>query len=75
MLQPSARRRAPSLIAVILAVSAMLAVGASVAIAATRAVAIADFAFVPATITINVGDRVRWTNTDTVAHTATANNG
>jgi plastocyanin len=48
---------------------------ATVALAATRAVSIADFAFAPASVTINVGDRVTWTNSDAVAHTATATSG
>ena len=30
------------------------------------------FAFDPATVTIQVGDSVTWTNEDSVAHTATA---
>src|SRR4051812_35293052 len=32
-------------------------------------------AFVPAKITANVGDTVEWTNSDFVAHTATASGG
>jgi plastocyanin len=44
-------------------------------LAASRGVAIADFAFSPRTIEIRVGDTVRWTNRDSVAHTATAQNG
>lgn len=38
-------------------------------------VEIKNFAFNPSTITIKVGDTVRWTNKDSVAHTATANDG
>ena len=44
-------------------------------LAATRGVAIPDFAFSPRTIEIRVGDTVRWTNRDSVAHSATAQNG
>jgi plastocyanin len=72
---PLARPRPRSLIAGFVALAATLLVGAGVALAATRSVAIADFAFAPASITINVGDRVTWTNSDAVAHTATASNG
>lgn len=44
-------------------------------LAATRGVDIRDFAFSPRTVEIRVGDTVRWTNRDSVAHTATARNG
>jgi plastocyanin len=57
------------------AAAAMFLVGGTVAVAATRAVAISGFAFSPATLTINVGDRVTWTNSDSVTHTATATGG
>lgn len=40
-----------------------------------RDVDIRDFAFSPRTIEIRVGDTVRWTNRDSVAHTATARGG
>jgi len=36
------------------------------------AVKIANFAFSPQTITVPAGTVVQWTNTDSVAHTATA---
>jgi amicyanin len=42
---------------------------------ATHAVAIADFAFAPATLTIAAGDTVTWTNEDAMIHTATSVNG
>ena len=35
-------------------------------------VEIRDFAFVPAVITVNAGDTIRWVNFDIVPHTATA---
>ena len=59
--------------AAILALAFCLAVPA--VLAATRGVAIRDFAFSPRTIEIRVGDTVRWTNRDSVEHTATARNG
>ena len=43
--------------------------------AATHAVAIADFAFSPATLTVTAGDTVTWTNEDPVVHTATSTTG
>jgi plastocyanin len=54
-----------------------LALGLAVptVLAATRGVDIRDFAFSPRTIEIRVGDTVRWTNRDSFAHTATAQNG
>ena len=43
--------------------------------AADSGVAIAGFAFDPATVTIQVGNVVTWTNQDNVPHTATASDG
>ncbi len=43
--------------------------------AASGSVAIADFSFAPATITINEGDTVTWTNNGPTPHSATADNG
>lgn len=40
--------------------------------AVTHDVAIENFSFTPATISIAVGDTVRWTNVDSAPHTATA---
>jgi amicyanin len=63
----------------LLAAAAAALLVASVAIApargATHAVAIAEFAFSPATLTITAGDTVTWTNEDAIAHTATSING
>jgi len=50
-------------------------IAASSVLAADSAVSIAGFAFDPATVTIQVGDSVTWTNEDSVAHTATAGDG
>jgi plastocyanin len=75
MLTVLAPGRARSFVAVAAALAAMFLVGGAVAVAATRAIAISGFAFSPATVTINVGDRVTWTNSDAVAHTATATGG
>ena len=69
------RLRSRSIAAACVAAAIALVVAATVAVAATRAVSIAGFAFSPTSITINVGDRVTWTNTDAVAHTATATSG
>jgi LPXTG-motif cell wall-anchored protein len=43
--------------------------------AASGSVAIADFSFSPASITIDQGDSVTWTNNGPTAHSATANGG
>lgn len=69
------RRRSRAIITGGVALATALLVGSGVAVAATRAVAISGFAFAPGSITINVGDRVTWTNSDAVAHTATAPSG
>lgn len=52
------------------AVGAVLVVGT--ALAADASVAISGFAFVPASVSVSVGDSVTWTNGDGVGHTATA---
>ena len=43
--------------------------------ATSHTVAIRDFAFAPANLTINAGDTVRFVNEDNAPHTATADNG
>ncbi len=57
----------------------LLAIGSShveaAPLAAARSVAIQDFAFVPASITVNAGDTVTWSNVDAVGHTTTSTNG
>jgi plastocyanin len=62
-------------IASALALFAILGLAAPTALAASRGVSIRDFAFAPKTVEIRVGDRVTWTNRDSVEHTATASNG
>lgn len=42
---------------------------------ATTAVAIQGANFVPETVTISVGDTVRWTNNDDSTHTTTSDSG
>lgn len=73
------RRRAP--IRKSLAVATLLVLAFSLAVPVgfgreyRRGVDIRDFAFSPRTVEVRVGDSVRWTNRDSVAHTATARNG
>jgi plastocyanin len=58
------------------AVLALAITGASQpASTATKAVKITATAFSPASVTINTGDAVRWTNRDTKNHQVVANNG
>jgi plastocyanin len=40
-----------------------------------NSVAIANFAFSPASLTVKVGTKVTWTNNDSTAHTVTADQG
>jgi len=44
----------------------------SASLAVSAAVSIDTFRFVPASVTVNVGDSVTWTNRDAAQHTATA---
>ena len=71
--RPRASLRRGLLAAAVVVIALGLAV--PTVFAATRGVDIRDFAFSPRSIEIRVGDTVRWTNRDTVAHTATAQNG
>ena len=66
------RRTAARVAGLLMGASALLAGGAAVALAADHAVGIAGFAYSPASLTIVVGDTVTWTNSDTEAHTTTA---
>jgi plastocyanin len=43
--------------------------------AGKNAVTIQNFAYSPATITVKVGDKITWTNQDSIGHSATADNG
>ena len=43
--------------------------------AATQSVSVANFAFSPTSLTINIGDSVKWTNSDAATHTVTADAG
>ncbi|MGH2418709.1 MAG: cupredoxin domain-containing protein [Candidatus Limnocylindria bacterium] len=54
---------------------AALAVSPGASAGASHAVQIAEFAFTPAVVTVNVGDTVTWTNLDAVVHTATSTAG
>ena len=71
------QRRAPVRIGIAGVAVLVLAFGLAVPVvlAATRGVDIRDFSFSPRTVEIRVGDTLRWTNRDSVAHTATARNG
>ena len=60
------------LVGALLLLAAMLLVAAPRAQAAsTVSVEISNFSFQPASVTIQVGDTVTWTNLDSAAHTAT----
>jgi plastocyanin len=48
---------------------------ASLAAAADQSVSIQGFAFDPTTVTVDVGDKVTWTNLDTTIHTVSAKDG
>jgi plastocyanin len=69
------RRRARSGISIAAITAFALVLAVPTVVAASKSVAIQDFAFGPRTVTINAGDRVTWTNRDSVEHTATARNG
>ena len=70
----SAARRGA--LALLLAAIVLFVLGSlEMARGATHGVAIADFAFSPATLTITVGDTVTWTNEDQIEHTATSTTG
>jgi len=66
--------RATTKLFTILTLAAALAPMAP-ATATTTDAAIAGFAFQPPSLSIKVGDTVKWTNTDAAAHTVTADNG
>ena len=68
--QPARHRTRPLVVGSLAVVVAVL--GTGVALAASQAVSISSFAFSPQSVTVSVGDTVTWTNSDTVTHTATA---
>src|SRR5829696_3441850 len=73
-MQASTARRGA--LALLLAALILFVLGSiDMARAATHEVAISDFAFSPATLTITAGDTVTWTNSDPVVHTATSTTG
>lgn len=51
------------------------AAGARATEGTDHAIAISDFEFNPATLSVKPGDRITWTNTDIAPHTATALDG
>ncbi len=63
------------LMLVVASVAMATGMAAGAVLAADGSVSIANFAFDPATVTVNVGDGVTWTNDDSTAHTATAGDG
>jgi plastocyanin len=69
------RNRLSARLLVILVGVLMVAALTPTVLAADRGIRIQDFAFGPRTVTITAGDRVTWTNRDSVEHTATARNG
>jgi len=71
---PSRRHRHVRLLVAAATGIAALATAASV-VAADTDVTIANFAFAPDPVTVNVGDTITWTNNDSAPHTATADDG
>ena len=78
------RRRLPSpmifraivaLVAAVAVATVSLAAAGGARAGTTHAVDIANFAFSPQTLTIQVGDTVTWTNRDDVQHSATSTTG
>lgn len=67
------RIRRSMLAAASMAMASWMTAGA--VLAADESVSIADFAFDPATVTIDAGDSVTWANNDSTPHTATAGGG
>ncbi|HEX2766158.1 MAG TPA: cupredoxin family copper-binding protein [Candidatus Limnocylindria bacterium] len=63
------------LLAVAAAIALALAPASGVRAGSSHLVEIEDFAFTPATLTIQVGETVTWTNLDQVEHTATSTSG
>jgi plastocyanin len=72
-------KRMPLIITLALSIVVIAATAAAAAAAPTAQqtvnVSAGDFFFQPATITINAGDTIVWTNTGAMAHTVTASDG
>lgn len=62
-------------LALVAATTGWLSPPATARAAVTHTVEVRDYAFIPATITIQAGDSVTWVNSDDVAHTATSTAG
>jgi amicyanin len=72
---PLARQAVAALVAAIGIAAAALAMAGGTRAGTSHTVEIADFAFMPQVLTIQVGDTVTWTNLDQVEHTATSTAG
>jgi len=75
---PAIRHRMLSTLAVVamaLAVIGLLGGSREASAQSDTTVTIANFAFSPGTITVQAGTTVTWVNNDSVAHTATGDNG
>jgi plastocyanin len=64
-----------ALVALGLLVAGMTSSASAAPAAATTAVSIQFFTFSPASVTVNAGDSVRWTNLDAAVHSAKATGG
>lgn len=62
-------------LAAVAGVIALALLPATTALAATVSVSIGDNFYSPATVTVSVGDTVRWTNNGQAPHSVTADNG
>jgi plastocyanin len=71
----AARRRAMLAAVFALLLASLVAVGQTTSVAAAAAVAIQNFAFMPAPLTIPAGTAVMWTNRDSATHTTTSDSG
>jgi plastocyanin len=79
MQQNRARFRVPSLVLALLAGLSVLVVAAApdhASAAVTKTVNIVEFAFSPSSVTVNVGDTVKWVHdSSSVSHSVTADDG
>ena len=65
----------PAVLAIIAVLALVLSPGGAAAQGQEHEVEIRDFAFAPASLTVNVGDTVTWVNYDDVPHNASADDG